>query len=404
MGGGRRSSSLRSSESNADAPNRSTATVFWLLVHGFCCLISLVLGFRFSRLVLFLVISTSSSPSATTIYTALRTSFPSSSAAPAPSSRVAVGRHGILIRPWPHPDPSEVMKAHGIISRVQLEQRNQFGEKNPRTVIAITPTYVRTFQALHLTGVMHSLMNLPYDVVWIVVEASVAGATTNETADLISKSGLKTIHIGFKGRIPLLWDDRRALDSKMRIHALRVVRDKRLEGIVVFADDSNIHSMEFFDEIQKVRRIGAVSIGILARSEKMTAQGPVCNSSGHLIGWHAFDTSPRYTGDMPKKLEWAGFVLNSRLLWDGSDKPVRIKDFEEVVDSPLSMLSDMSAVEPLGGCGRKVLLWWARVEARADSKFPAGWRIDPPLSITVRAKRTPWPETPPELPEDSRKG
>ncbi|GFQ02818.1 probable beta-1 4-xylosyltransferase irx14h [Phtheirospermum japonicum] len=233
-----------------------------------------------------------------------------------------------------------------------MEQRSQYGIKSPRTVIAITPTYVRTFQTLHLTGVMHSLMNVPYDLVWIV--------------------------------------DRHKLESSMRLHALRIflkihriVREKRLDGIVMFADDSNMHSLELFDEIQNVKWLGAVSVGILAH-----VGGPACNSSNQLVGWHVFDTLPfvetsaRYIGDravvLPRKLEWAGFVLNSRLVWEETgDKPVWVKEWEEVdrdgedLESPLSLVKDTSVVEPLGSCGRKVLLWWLRVEARADSKFPA---------------------------------
>ncbi|KAL8044544.1 hypothetical protein ABFS82_08G052500 [Erythranthe guttata] len=453
---GRRSTSYRSSapsplDATVDGAIKSPATIFWLIVHGLCCLISLLLGFRFSRLLFFLLLSTSPSSSpTTTVYTALQTTLPSSSAAKPPpdsnisggaaaGSRVVVGRHGILIRPWPHPDPAEVMKAHGIIERVQAEQRSQYGVKNHRTVIAVTPTYVRTFQTLHLTGVMHSLMNVPYDLIWIVVEA---GPTTNETASLISKSGLKTIHIGFDAKIPLLWDDRHKLESRMRFHALREIREKRLDGIVVFADDSNMHSLELFDEIQNVKWVGAFSIGIIAQysgdseegeytivqrednSEKkpsrLPIQGPVCNSSNHFVGWHAFDKaafverSARYVGDravvLPREVEWAGFVLNSRLVWEEEmDKPVWAKEWEEVareveeVESPLALLKDGSVVEPLGGCGRKVLLWWLRVEARADSKFPPRWIIDPPLEITVPAKRTPWPDAPPELPSSSEK-
>ncbi|KAL2467111.1 putative beta-1 [Abeliophyllum distichum] len=110
---------------------------------------------------------------------------------------MVVGRHGTLIWPWPHPDPMEVIEAHQIIKTVQIEQRVQYGLKSPRTVIAITPTYVRTFQTFHLTGVMHSLMNVPYDVVWILVEA---GGTTNETVVLIAKYGLKTIDIGLMAK------------------------------------------------------------------------------------------------------------------------------------------------------------------------------------------------------------
>ncbi|XP_022853987.1 probable beta-1,4-xylosyltransferase IRX14H [Olea europaea var. sylvestris] len=423
---GRRGNSSRSASSQLDSAVdggvKSQATIFWLLLHGFCCLVSLVLGFRFSRLLFLLIFSTPSPSSYTTttatanLYSAFHNSFPSTTttttstpevnSATEEGSRVVVGRHGILIRPWPHPDPEEVLKSLRIIDRVQREQRLQYGVKSPRTVIAITPTYVRTFQTLHLTGIMHTLMNVPYNLIWIVVEV---GGATNETASLISKSSLKIFHIGYNEKIPILWEDRHKLEVQMRLHALRFVKKKRLDGMVTFVDDSNMHSMELFDEIQSVKWVGAVSVGILAlsgRSEgdlsvaqtenngkneknsQMPVQGPSCNSSNHLVGWHTFNVLPRverramYVGErgvvLPRKLEWAGFILNSRLLWkEAEDKPQWIKDLDEVgrdgedVESPLSLLKGASLVEPLGNCGRKVMLWWLRVEARADSKFPA---------------------------------
>lgn len=110
------------------------------------------------------------------------------------------------------------MKAHRIIDRVQREQRVQYGVKTPRPVIAVTPTYVRTFQTLHLTGVMHSLMNVPYDLTWIVVEA---GGTTNETAWLVARSELRVVHVGFEEEMPVSWDDRHRLEARMRLRALR---------------------------------------------------------------------------------------------------------------------------------------------------------------------------------------
>lgn len=182
------------------------------------------------------------------------------------------------------------------------------------------------------------------------------------------------------------------------------MREEKLDGIVMFADDSNMHSMELFDEIHKVKDVGAVSVGILAHlgtsEEQVSAvgeeiksdfpiQGPSCNSSDQLVGWHTFNSLPyaaksaRYIGErgivLPGKMEWAGFVLNSRLLWEeDEDKREWIKNLQTVVlggediDSPLSLFKDPAVVEPLGSCGRKVMLWWLRVEARADSKFPSG--------------------------------
>ncbi|XP_010548427.1 PREDICTED: probable beta-1,4-xylosyltransferase IRX14 [Tarenaya hassleriana] len=440
----RRSNSFRSSpplDFPADGSGNSPAALFWVILHCLCCLISLVLGFRFSRLVFFFLFSTSNIYSAPfrldlpakhlDVRTLGRNPVPPPVNATATSSRVVVGRHGIRIRPWPHPNSAEVMKAHQIIERVQREQRTIFGVKSPRRVIVVTPTYVRTFQTIHLTGVMHSLMLVPYDLVWIVVEA---GGATNETASIISKSGLRTIHVAFEQRMPNTWEDRSKLELLMRLRALRVVREEKLDGIVMFADDSNIHSMELFDEIHNVKWFGAVSVGILAHSgnveemvssiekgkeivekqQSLPVQGPVCNSSDKLIGWHTFNTLPYagkravYMDDMaavfPQKLEWSGFVLDSRLLWDESEnRPEWVKDFgplneKDGIDSPLSLLKDPAMVEPLGSCGRQVLIWWLRIEARPDSKFPPGWIIEPPLEITVAAKRTPWPDAPPELP------
>ncbi|GAB4849010.1 Probable beta-1,4-xylosyltransferase irx14h [Ancistrocladus abbreviatus] len=455
----RRSNSFRAAaviDGSVDGGIKSPAAFFWLVLHGFCCLISLVLGFRFSRLVLFILFSSASPNASTNSTTSTISSFDVSLTMPFLStakhagavstttgdsdslvnktlvnggvsgSRVVVGRHGIRIRPWPHPNPEEVMKAHRILERVQREQWLQYGVKNARNLIVVTATYSRTFQALHLTGVMHSLMNAPYDVVWIVVEA---GGVTNETASLIRKSGIQTLHIGFNRRMPITWADRHKMEDQMRLRALRVVREKKLDGIVMFADDSNMHTMELFDEVQKVNWIGAVSVGILVHSggdddtlqlEKtgnednpLPVQGPACNSSEVLVGWHTFNSSPYaeksavYIGDMgivlPRKLEWAGFVLNSRLLWkDDVDKPDWVNDLDMLgegnIESPLSLIKDPSVIEPLGSCGRKVLLWWLRVEARSDSKFPPRWIIDNPLEVTVPAKRSPWPDSPPELP------
>ncbi|XP_058227922.1 beta-1,4-xylosyltransferase IRX14 [Rhododendron vialii] len=436
----RRANSFRASSSPLDPSSLDGGlkSILWLVLHGLCCLVSLLLGFRFSRVVFFLLFSPSSTPPTALLHSTSPfrpASLPVQSlntTVATPGSRVVVGRHGILIRPWPHPDPVEVMKAHRIIDRVQREQRVQYGVKTPRSVIAVTPTYVRTFQTLHLTGVMHSLMNVPYDLTWIVVEA---GGTTNETAWLVARSGLRVVHVGFEEEMPVSWDDRHRLEARMRLRALRVVRELKLEGIVMFADDSNMHSMELFDEIQKVKWVGAVSVGILVHSgdpeeessvaqkddvenSPMPVQGPACNSSDQLVGWHTFNSLPyegkgaKYVGDvatvLPRKLEWAGFVLNSRLLWkeNEGDKPEWVKDLDTVggdaedIETPLSLLKDPSVVEPLGSCGRKILLWWLRVEARADSKFPARWIIDTPMEVTVPSKRTPWPDAPPELPSN----
>ncbi|XP_078430980.1 putative beta-1,4-xylosyltransferase IRX14 isoform X2 [Wolffia australiana] len=419
--------SIPATESGFVFAKLSPAAAFFLLVHGACCAASLAIGFRISRF-LFLLLIASPNPS---LRRESGGDFVLKSSNPAPiadsghrggeissRSRVVVGRHGILIRPWPHPDPEQVLAAYRILARVQDEQRFRYGVRNPRRVIAVTPTHVRTFQALHLSGVMHSLMATPYEVTWIVVEAG--GAATEETAALLRRSNLDVVHVPFPEAMPSEWPERHRAESRMRIHGLRIIRERKLDGIVVFMDESNVHGAEMFDEIQAVKWAGAMSMGILVHAgctgptcptdaeiregaPAMPIQGPLCDAAGNLDGLHGFDPRPYaaaaavYVGEqgvvLPQAMEWAGFVLNSRLLWRDPGTPDWVKDFAKLTKNmvnPLDLFHRLSSLEPLGDCGSKVLLWWLRAEARPDSRFPPGWKIDAPLEVTVPAKPTPW--------------
>lgn len=171
----------------------------------------------------------------------------------------------------------------------------------------------------------------------------------------------------------------------------------------MFADDSNVYSMQFFDVVQKVQWVGALPLGILGhagfedpapskspgvlRKSELQVQAPACDTSGSIKGWHAFGSLPldgelvMRERDLETKLEWAGFVLNARAVWEAKpDRPKWIKEWMEWAHPEegqyfemRSMVSDESKVEALGACGREdaVLVWWARMEARSDSKFPS---------------------------------
>ncbi|KAG0559750.1 hypothetical protein M758_10G121900 [Ceratodon purpureus] len=338
------------------------------------------------------------------------------------SPRVYVGRHPILVRPWPHPDPVEMVHAYKMIARVQLEQQRLYGIQSWKPIIAITPMYVRTFQSVHLTGLLHTLSLVRGPVTWIVIEA---GGASAETAALLSQARVdKLVHLGASEQLPQSFKGRRILESHLRIEGLRYVREHNLEGAVVFADDSNVYSMQFFDAAQKVRWVGTFPVGILGHAGfeepdlsstldfhkpfDLPVQAPTCDTSGNIKGWHAFG-SRSLDGEFVKgdreeetKLEWAGFVLNARAVWTTEpDRPKWIKEWIEWAHPEdgqyidlRSIVSDETKVEALGRCGsdEAVLVWWARMEARSDSKFPSRWALDSPLEIIVPAKRTPWPD------------
>lgn len=169
------------------------------------------------------------------------------------------------------------------------------------------------------------------------------------------------------------------------------------------------------------------------KKQRMGVQGPVCDSNGTLTGWHTMPHSPaqvaagvrEVVGGAPQPVEearnerralvWMGFVINSKLVWDwgrgkeeaeadslhrrngsggalGTDpRPEWVKDWEpwsegqeksgsakggaevEMGDLLGRLVLNESFIQPLGDCGGEELGWWLRVEARADSKFYAGY-------------------------------
>ncbi|KAF5769686.1 putative 1,4-beta-D-xylan synthase [Helianthus annuus] len=125
---------LLQQQSTGSSVTKSPANIFWTILHSICCLISILLGFRFSSLIFFLLSPTSSTilttpPFAANITQTLSFTTTALLNNSVVTSRVIVGRHGIRVRPWPHPDPQEVMRAHRIIQTVQHEQRVQYGVK-----------------------------------------------------------------------------------------------------------------------------------------------------------------------------------------------------------------------------------------------------------------------------------
>eukprot|EP00897_Mesotaenium_endlicherianum_P006104 jgi/Mesen1/5521/ME000279S04730 len=223
-----------------------------------------------------------------------------------PGSRV--GRHGILVKENTQPDPQKVSLAHELLGLLQEVQHRTFEVYPRRRILAITPTYRRTFQALHWSGVVNSLRMIRAPLTWIVVEA---GGKSNETSASLAASGLAHVHL--------------------------YIRKQRMEGVVVFVDDSNVHTPEFFEEAQAVRWFGAGSVGILLQkgfadsfggealgalqtqgdlaargqssavkaSWRQPVQGPACSDSNVLLGWHTFPHSPEDTAAFPKYPEGA---------------------------------------------------------------------------------------------------
>ncbi|CAI7929204.1 unnamed protein product [Closterium sp. NIES-54] len=426
---------------------------------------------------------------------------------------------------------------------------------------------------------------------WLMVHlAFVLPATkTEETARLIAKATIgdsgsenpevEIAHLGVQEEMAEDWDERILLEQRMRVVGLRYVRERRLDGIVVFADDGSVFSPKFFAEAQRVPWFGAGSVGVLLpvgftelmgseeQAEEQSSQGEGLGKSkgqgrkqkrghghgrriasvdssegsgsgggggagsveaaaaagvglalegggaerekgaeggeaggtgggvdgegrvGEMAGgeqrlqqgeerkqegqgeWQTQQQKLQQTqgkqgeggngvgdGDEQSKMRlpqrrlynslgpeeeqrrgmlWHGYVFNSRLLWARKEElPDWVRGWDEwgpelerglgggseeglegvseedskggsvagsVAEGRLfdllgAVVRNEKEVQLIGQCGRRVLVWWWRAEARQDSKFPAEWVVSPQLPITVRAKSTPWPDPLPPPP------
>jgi hypothetical protein len=155
-----------------------------------------------------------------------------------------------------------------------------------------------------------------------------------------------------------------------------------MDGVVVFADENGILRTELFDEAQKVKSVGALPVGILGEDEgtkESFLQAPACDEAGKLVGYHVSEETllPADRSDMllSSRLEWAGFVLNARVLWESAaERPEWVRDLDAVgdahLDSPLALVADAGRVEPLAGCAQAALAWSLRSDALREVKFP----------------------------------
>jgi putative beta-1,4-xylosyltransferase IRX14 len=149
-----------------------------------------------------------------------------------------------------------------------------------------------------------------------------------------------------------------------------------MDGVVVFADENSILRTELFDEAQKVNSVGALPVGILGEDDGTSEsflQAPACDAEGNLVGYHVSEETvlPANRSDMllSSRLEWAGFVVNARALWEGAEDWLRDLD-DARASSPLALVTNAGRVEPLAKCAQTALAWSLRSDTLHELKFP----------------------------------
>jgi putative beta-1,4-xylosyltransferase IRX14 len=220
----------------APDPAKPSLPAAWLVLHALFCATSMAVGFRFSRLIVYLLflqtpltdpaarfasfvsppamLGGNATATITTTTTTVTTTTEIAHASHVHHGPVFVGRHPIRVRPWPHPDPNELLKAHRILAAVQDAQRGarrRATSAPPRPVIAVTPTAATSaLQVPSLTALAHTLRLVESpQLTWIIIEP---GHRTDAVAAVLARSNLDFVHVAGPSD---------ATAARLRMHALR---------------------------------------------------------------------------------------------------------------------------------------------------------------------------------------
>ncbi|KAK8645131.1 hypothetical protein V6N13_118980 [Hibiscus sabdariffa] len=249
-----------------------------------------------------------------------------------------------------------------------------------KLLIVVTPTHAGPLQAYYLNRLAYTLKLVPPPLLWLVVEMT---SQSDEAADILRKSGVMYRHLVCKKNLTDIKD--RSIHQ--RNVALSHIETHRLDGIVYFANEDNIYSLDLFEQMRHIRRFGTwVVVKQTSDRSKAILEGPVCNGA-QVIGWHLNELSRRFRRF---HAEMSGFAFNSTILWDPKrwHRPTLepIRQLDTAKDGFLASLfiervvEDESQMEGLPQDCSKIMVWELSVEP-SNSFYPKQWSMKNNLDI-----------------------
>ncbi|KAK8679515.1 hypothetical protein V6N13_144964 [Hibiscus sabdariffa] len=249
-----------------------------------------------------------------------------------------------------------------------------------KLLIVVTPTHGGPLQAYYLNRLAYTLKLVQPPLLWIVVEMT---SQSDEAAGILRRSSVMYRHLVCKRNLTDIKD--RSIHQ--RNVALSHIETHRLDGIVYFADEDNIYSLDLFEQMRHIRRFATWTVG-KQTWDKSTAilEGPACNGT-RVIGWHLNGLSRRFRRF---HAEMSGFAFNSTIIWDPKrwHRPTLepIRQLDTTKDGFLAssfieqVVEDESQMEGLPQDCSRIMVWELNVEP-SYSFYPTKWSMKNNLDI-----------------------
>ncbi|ERN04971.1 hypothetical protein AMTR_s00080p00165150 [Amborella trichopoda] len=262
----------------------------------------------------------------------------------------------------------------------------EFDELKPLRLLIIVTTLrpYNLFQSAYLNRLGQTLKLVKAPLLWIVVESK---PVWDDTAEVLRRSGVMYRHLVCRENAT----DAASRVDHQRNHALNHIKHHRLDGIVHFADPSNVYDLEFFDEIRKIEELGTWAVALLSGTrKKVVVEGPVCASStNQVIGWHVNTRDNNLTANF--FLNISSFAFNSSILWDperwGRSSSMQHNSHNSIEFVQNLVLEDETKVQGLPkGCSN-IMLWRLYLQPPSTlSNFPnprGAWTLDHHLPLNL---------------------
>ncbi|CAL1361404.1 unnamed protein product [Linum trigynum] len=270
----------------------------------------------------------------------------------------------------------------GLDAQVSGDDPSRFDFLPRKQLIVVTPTYNRASQGYFLSRLGQVLRLVRPPLLWIVVESD---AASMETAEILRKTSVMYRHLVCTKNLTNVKDR----GVHQRNVALEHIERHKLDGIVYFADDDNVYTLELFERLREISRFGTWPVAMLAQSKnKAILEGPVCNET-QVIGWHTNEKSKRLRRF---HVDMSGFAFNTTILWDPKrwqrpfKNPIRQLDsvkegFQETtfIEQVVEDESQMESVP--SGCS-KILNWHLHLDF-GGTKYPEGWLLQKNLDVIL---------------------